>query len=63
MTEEGGPAVFVVDEVAAARAVVQGARDAAMDSIYRTDFVKRDRELRLVKASKTQHRSPSCVAS
>jgi hypothetical protein len=33
MTHEGAPAVFVIHEVAAVRAAVQGARDGAMDSI------------------------------
>jgi hypothetical protein len=31
MTHEGAPAVFVIHEVAAARAAIRGARDAAMD--------------------------------
>jgi hypothetical protein len=35
MTHEGPPAVFVIHEVAAVRAAIQGARDAAMDSIIR----------------------------
>ena len=33
MTREGAPAVFVIHEVAAERAAIQGARDAAMDLI------------------------------
>ena len=36
MTREGAPAVFVIHEVAAERAAIQGARDAAMDLHYRT---------------------------
>ena len=35
MTHEGDPAVFVIHKVAAVRAAIQGARDAAMDSIIR----------------------------
>ena len=35
MTHEGPRAVFVIHEVAAVRAAIQGARDAAMDSIIR----------------------------
>jgi hypothetical protein len=33
MTHEGVPAVFVMHEVAAVRAAIQGARDAPMNSI------------------------------
>jgi hypothetical protein len=33
MTHEGAPAVFVIHEVAAVRAAIQGAREAAIDSI------------------------------
>ncbi len=33
MTHEGVPAVFVMHEVAAVRAAIQGAHDAAMNSI------------------------------
>ena len=33
MTHEGAPAVFVIDEVAAMRAAVQGVRDAAMTQL------------------------------
>ena len=36
MTHEGPPAVFVVHEVAAVRAVIPGAREATMDSISGT---------------------------
>jgi len=35
MTHEGAPALFVIHKVAAVRAAIQGARDAAMDSIIR----------------------------
>jgi hypothetical protein len=35
MTHEGAPAVFVIHEGAAVRAAIQGARDAAMDSLIR----------------------------
>jgi hypothetical protein len=36
MTHEGPPAVFVIHEVAAVRAVILGAREATMDSIIGT---------------------------
>ena len=35
MTHKGAPALLVIHEVAAVRAAIQGARDAAMDSIIR----------------------------
>jgi hypothetical protein len=33
MTHKGAPSVFVIHEVAAVRAAIPGARDAALDSI------------------------------
>jgi hypothetical protein len=38
MTHEGAPSVFVIHEVAAVRAAVQGARRSVRFN-YRTDFV------------------------
>ena len=39
MTHECATAVFVIHDLAAVRAAIQGARDAAMDLICRADFV------------------------
>jgi hypothetical protein len=38
MTHEGPPAVFVIHEVAAVRAVIPGAREATMGSIIGTSL-------------------------
>jgi len=39
MTHEGAPAVFVIHEVTAVRAVIPGAREATAGSISGTVFV------------------------